>query len=43
MLTKLLGYRHLKYDNYHSEGVMLNLVKKGLQITYIHFKLLLLK
>lgn len=32
MLTKLLGYRHLKYDNYHGERVMLNLVKKGLQL-----------
>jgi hypothetical protein len=33
MLTKLLAYRHLKYDNYHSERVMLNLVKKDLQLS----------
>jgi len=29
MLTKLLGTRRLKYDNYHGVGRMLKLIKKN--------------
>jgi len=43
MLTKLVGCRHLKYDNYHSQRLKLNLIKIYLQIIYNDFKLLLLK
>ncbi len=43
MLTKLRDHGQLKYDNYHSQRLMLNLIKIYLQIIYNHFKLLLLK
>ena len=43
MLTKLIGYRRVKYDNYHSQKVMLNLQNKVYNFTCSHFKLLLLK
>jgi hypothetical protein len=33
MLTKLLGYRRLKYDNYHGPRRMLKLMKIFLNVT----------
>ena len=35
MLTKLIGYRRLKYDNYHSQRLKLNLIKIYLQLFII--------
>lgn len=37
MLTKLLGDRRLKHDNYHNRRIMLNLEKIFLQL----FKIIL--
>jgi hypothetical protein len=35
MLTKLVGYCDLKYDNYHSQRLKLNLIKIYLQLFII--------